>query len=288
MTMENDIAEVLVSAEAIQKKVAELGQRISQDYAGQRLLMVGLLRGAIVFMADLMRSISIPVELDFIGISSYGTSTESGQVRLVHDLERSIEGRHVLIVEDIIDTGKTLSYLVDQLRARRPASLRICALLDKPERRAPEVDVQPDYLGFVIPDRFVVGYGLDFAEGYRNLPFVGVLKKPLYKKVLLRGAIVQRLGQYMTRQIDLEDLVAWAHETLESDDLAAGDRLLLEDLVARAQSPDRSRAGLGLEECAAFLQRLGYDFDVNVRPVTRSVSSAGTPAVRSDPAETRD
>jgi hypoxanthine phosphoribosyltransferase len=171
MSMHDDIAETLVSEQEIQAKVAELGRRISEDYAGSEILLIGLLRGAIVFLSDLMRAISIPVRLDFIGISSYGASTESGAVRLVMDLETDIAGRHVLVVEDIVDTGKTLSYLLENLKARQPASLRICALLDKPERRT--VPIAIDYVGFEIADKFVVGYGLDFAEGYRNLPFVG-------------------------------------------------------------------------------------------------------------------
>ena len=148
--MQNDIAEILVDAEQIRTKVAELGREISEDYRGKNLLLVGLLRGAIVFLSDLMRSIDIPVLLDFIGISSYGDSTESGAVRLVMDLETDIAGLDVLVVEDIVDTGKTLYYLVENLRARQPASLRICALLDKPERRTVPIDV--DYVGFRIPD----------------------------------------------------------------------------------------------------------------------------------------
>ena len=177
MDLLNDIAEILVPEDAIRAKVAELGQRISQDYQGEDLLLIGLLRGAIVFLSDLMRAIDIPVQLDFIGISSYGANTQSGAVRLVMDLETDITGRHVLVVEDIVDTGKTLSYLVENLRARQPASLRVCALLDKPERR--QVPIEVDYVGFEIPDKFVVGYGLDFSEGYRNLPFIGVLKEHL-------------------------------------------------------------------------------------------------------------
>lgn len=184
--MHNDIDEILITKEAIQAKVTELGKRISEDYrvmegctAKSPLLLIGLLRGAIVFLSDLMRVMDIPVQLDFIGISSYRTGTESGAVRLLMDLETDIAGRHVLIVEDIVDTGKTLSYLVESLKARQPASLRICALLDKPERR--KVSIHVDYIGYEIPDKFVVGYGLDFAEGYRNLPFVGVLKEHMYK-----------------------------------------------------------------------------------------------------------
>ena len=141
MNVQDDIAEILVSEEAIQAKVAELGGRISEDYRGEELLLIGLLRGAIVFLSDLMRVITIPVRLDFIGISSYGASTESGAVRLVMDLETDIAGRHVLVVEDIVDTGKTLSYLVENLKARQPASLRVCALLDKPDRRQVPIEV---------------------------------------------------------------------------------------------------------------------------------------------------
>jgi hypoxanthine phosphoribosyltransferase len=183
--MYHDIAEILVTKEAIQAKVAELGKRISDDYrvmegctAKSPLLLIGLLRGAIVFLSDLMRVMDIPVQLDFMGISSYGESTESGAVQLVMDLETDIADRHVLIVEDIVDTGKTLSYLVENLKLRRPASLRICTFLDKPERR--KVPIHADYIGYEIPDKFVVGYGLDYAGDYRNLPYVGVLKEHLY------------------------------------------------------------------------------------------------------------
>ena len=142
--------------------------------------MIGLLRGLIVFLSDLMRELTIPVRLDFIGIQSYGASTESGAVRLVMDLETDIAGRDVLVVEDIVDTGKTLSYLVENLKARQPASLRVCALWDKPDRR--QVPIRVDYVGFEIPDKFVVGYGLDFAEGYRNLPFVGLLDPEVFQE----------------------------------------------------------------------------------------------------------
>ena len=265
MNLHNDIAEVLVSEEAIRTKVAELGKRISTDYAGKEILLVGLLRGAIVFLSDLMRAITIPVQLDFIGISSYGVSTESGAVRLVMDLETDIAGQHVIVVEDIVDTGKTLSYLVENFKARQPASLRICALLDKPDRR--QVPIEVDYVGFEIPDKFVVGYGLDFAEGYRNLPFVGVLKEHLYKEVLMRGAMLRHINSYLSREITLPQLVAWAQETLAADDLSPDDELLLQDLVDRAGGP--SGKGLTMEEWADLLGRLGQELRVSTSPSAR-------------------
>lgn len=180
MSIKQDIAEVLIGAEELQAKVAELGRQISEDYRGRAPLLICLLRGAVVFLSDLIRAIDIPLEMDFIAISSYGASTESsGVVRLVMDLKSNITGRNVLIIEDIVDTGRTLAYILDNLRTRRPADVKVCALLSKPSRR--EVQVKLDYLGFEIPDKFVVGYGLDYAEGYRNLPFIGVLKPELYK-----------------------------------------------------------------------------------------------------------
>ena len=175
-----DVAEILVSEEQIQAKVAELGRRISVDYAGRQLTLVSVLKGSLPFMADLMRAITIPVQIDLMEVSSYGgTATESsGLVRILKDLSSSIDGREVLIVEDIIDTGLTLNYLVRYLRGKNPASLRICTLLDKPARRLVEIEI--DYKGFEIPDQFVVGYGLDFGEIYRNLRFVGVLRPEVY------------------------------------------------------------------------------------------------------------
>jgi hypoxanthine phosphoribosyltransferase len=267
--MRDDIAEILVSEQAIRTKVEELGCRISDDYRGKDLLLVGLLRGAIVFLSDLMRAIDIPVQLDFMGISSYGGSTDSGAVRLVMDLETDISGRNVLIVEDIVDTGKTLAYLMENLRARQPASLRLCALLDKPERRTVPIDV--DYVGFEIPDKFVVGYGLDFAEGYRNLPFVSVLKTPLYKKVLTRSAIQRQLSAYLNQAISVEELVAWAQQTLADDDLSAPEAALLRDVVMRATSPGGRAPHLPVEDCAEFLGRLGYTLRVTAKPVTREL-----------------
>lgn len=166
---------ILIAPEALQMKIRELGERLAQDYAGLNPLLVGVLKGSVLFMSDLMRVIPIPVACDFVAISSYGMETHtSGIVRLNKDLDTEIAGRHVLVVEDIVDTGLTLSYLLDILKARRPASLKVCTLLQKPARK--KVEVPLDYCGFTIPDEFVVGYGLDYAEKYRNLPFIGVLK----------------------------------------------------------------------------------------------------------------
>ncbi len=178
--LQSDVAEVLVSEEQIQAKVRELGARISRDYAGRQLTLVSVLKGSLPFMADLMRAITVPVRIDLMEVSSYGgTSTESsGLVRILKDLSASIADEEVLLVEDIIDTGLTLNYLVRYLRGKSPASLRICTLLDKPARRL--VDIPVDYTGFTIDDRFVVGYGLDFGEFYRNLRYVGVLRPEVY------------------------------------------------------------------------------------------------------------
>lgn len=174
--MSDGVGEVLVSGEQIQEKVREIGDLITQDYAGKRPLLVGILRGAIVVMSDLMRNIDLPCEIDFMDISSYGSGTSSsGVVRILKDLEEDITGRDVLIIEDIVDTGLTLSYLHRALSARRPASLEIFALLSKPSRRRVELDVK--YLGFEVPDEFVVGYGLDYAGAYRNLPDIRALKQ---------------------------------------------------------------------------------------------------------------
>jgi hypoxanthine phosphoribosyltransferase len=261
----NDIAETLVSEKEIKAKVAELGRRISEDYGDRELVLIGLLRGAIIFLSDLMRAINIPVRLDFIGIQSYGMSTESGAVRLVMDLETDIAGRHVLVVEDIVDTGKTLSYLVENLKARQPASLRVCALLDKPDRR--QVPINVDYVGFEIPDKFVVGYGLDFAESYRNLPFVGVLKEHLYKEVLMRGAILEQINSYLNRESSLIQLVTWAQDTLVAGGLSPDDESLLHDLVACAGEPGSETFGLTMEEWSALLRRLGHELRVTTGPL---------------------
>ena len=175
-----DIGEVLLTEDQIQQRVAELGAAISNDLAGRQLTLVSVLKGSLPFMADLMRAISLPLRIDLMEVSSYGgaTTESSGLVRILKDLSSSIEDEDVLIVEDIIDTGLTLNYLVRYLRGKKPASLRICTLLDKPARRLVEIPV--DYTGFVIPDSFVVGYGLDFGELYRNLRYVGVLKPEAY------------------------------------------------------------------------------------------------------------
>ncbi len=169
------IGETLVSSEELQRRVAELGEEVSRDYRGRDLFMIGVLKGAVLFLADLMRNLSVPCEVDFMAVSSYGSQTDSsGVVRILKDLDAPIEGRHVLIVEDIIDSGLTLHYLMRNLRARNPASLEVCALLTKPERL--RVDLSPRYIGFEIPDRFAVGYGLDHAQHYRNLDYVAALR----------------------------------------------------------------------------------------------------------------
>jgi hypoxanthine phosphoribosyltransferase len=168
------IGEILVSSEALRRRVAELGAEISRDYADRELVMVGVLKGAVLFLADLMRHLEVPCEVDFMAVSSYGSQTDSsGVVRILKDLDASIEGRHVLIVEDIIDSGLTLHYLMRNLRARNPASLEVCSLLTKPERL--RVDLSPRYIGFEIPNRFAIGYGLDHAQRYRNLDYVAAL-----------------------------------------------------------------------------------------------------------------
>ena len=178
-----DIGEVLLTEDQIQARVRELGAEISRDYAGRKLTLVSVLKGSLPFMADLMRVITVPVRIDLMEVSSYGgaTTESSGLVRILKDLSTSIEGEDVLICEDIIDTGLTLNYLIRYLGGKRPASLRICTLLDKPARRLVEINVE--YTGFTIPDQFVVGYGLDYNEHYRNLRFVGVLRPEVYTSV---------------------------------------------------------------------------------------------------------
>ncbi len=172
--MEVNDTKTLISAADIQDKVAELAGQVDRDYAGKNPLLLCVLKGAVVFLADFMRRLTVPVEIDFIAVSSYGAATRSsGVVRILKDLETSIDGRHILIVEDIIDTGLTLKYLAENIRSRGPASVKIVTLLDKPDRR--EVEIEPDYCGFRIPDKFVVGYGLDFNERYRQLPQVSIL-----------------------------------------------------------------------------------------------------------------
>jgi hypoxanthine phosphoribosyltransferase len=177
-TVKDAVGEILIESDALQARISELGQEISKEYEGRDLLLVGVLKGAVFFMADLMRELTVPCEIDFMAISSYGAATDSsGVVRILKDLDVNIAGRHVLVVEDIIDSGLTLSYLMRSLRARKPASLEICALLTKPDRR--EIEVPVRFVGFEIPNKFVIGYGLDFAERYRNLPYVAVLHPDL-------------------------------------------------------------------------------------------------------------
>jgi len=172
--LERAVGEVLIDQDTLAGRVAELGAEVSADYEGRDLLLIGVLKGAVFFMADLMRHLTVPCEVDFMAISSYGDATDSsGIVRILKDLDINIEGRDVLVVEDIIDSGLTLSYLIRNLESREPSSLEVCALLTKPSRR--EIDVPVRYVGFEIPNKFVVGYGLDFAERYRNLPYVAVL-----------------------------------------------------------------------------------------------------------------
>jgi hypoxanthine phosphoribosyltransferase len=176
--VDHAVRKVLIDEDALQQRIAELGEEISSDYRGRDLLLIGVLKGAVFFMADLMRKLTVPCEIDFMAITSYAGATESsGVVRILKDLDINIESRDVLVVEDIIDSGLTLSYLMRNLESREPASLEVCALLTKPERR--EIDVPVRYIGFEIPNRFVIGYGLDFAERYRNLPYVGVLDTEL-------------------------------------------------------------------------------------------------------------
>ena len=180
--MQDDILKVLLSEEQIAEKVAQIGRQITEDYQDKNLLMVSVLKGSVVFMADLMRAVTIPCNIDFMVVSSYGGSNTvtSGLVKIIKDLDGDLSGKDVLIVEDILDTGVTLSNLVPMLKMRNPNSVKICTILDKPSRR--KANIQPDYEGFQVPDEFVVGYGLDYDEKYRNLPYVGVLKPEVYTK----------------------------------------------------------------------------------------------------------
>ncbi len=177
--LDKDIKDVLFDEATLRARIAKLGEDITRDYAGRELMLISVLRGSYIFMADLTRHIDLPCTVDFMAISSYGSGTSSsGQVRIIKDLTDDVEGRDILVVEDILDSGNTLSYLLKLLKARKPASLSLCTLLDKPSRRVKEVDVK--YVGFTIPDEFVVGYGLDYAEKYRNLPYIGILKPCVY------------------------------------------------------------------------------------------------------------
>jgi len=177
--MHNDVERVLFTEEELKTRVAELGARITADYQGKTPVIISVLRGSYIFMADLTRQIDLPCTVDFMAVSSYGSGTSSsGQVRIIKDLSESIEGKDVLVVEDILDSGNTLSYLLEILQARDVASVKLCTLLDKPDRRVR--DIHADYVGFSVPDLFVVGYGLDYAERYRNLPYIGILKPEVY------------------------------------------------------------------------------------------------------------
>jgi len=177
--LEKDIQEVLFSEEQLKTRVNEIAQEIERDYAGKEIMLISVLRGSFVFMADLCRAIDLPCTLDFMAVSSYGKGTKSsGQVQITKDLSEDISDRHIIVVEDILDSGNTLSYLLKILENRHPASIRLCTLLDKPDRRVKPVEVH--YSGFTIPDAFVVGYGLDYAEKYRNLPYIGILKPRVY------------------------------------------------------------------------------------------------------------
>lgn len=179
--MKNDILKVLLSEEELKAKVNEIGAQITKDYEGKNLLLVSVLKGSVVFMADLMRAIKIPCGIDFMCVSSYGSEAKtSGVVKIIKDLDINLEGLDLVIVEDILDSGLTLNYIKTMLLERKPSSIRICTLLDKPERR--KATVKADYKGFEVPDEFVVGYGLDYAEKYRNLPYIGVLKPQVYEK----------------------------------------------------------------------------------------------------------
>lgn len=177
--LEQDIQEILFSEEQLKNRVAEIAREIERDYQGKEVMLISVLRGSFIFMADLCRAIDLPCTLDFMSVSSYGSgTTSSGQVQITKDLSEDITGRHIIVVEDILDSGNTLSYLLQLLQARSPASVRLCTLLDKPSRRTKEVELH--YSGFTIPDYFVVGYGLDYAEKYRNLPYIGILKPCVY------------------------------------------------------------------------------------------------------------
>lgn len=177
--MNEDIKKVLINEDDLKAVVKRLGQEITNDYKGKDLLLIGILKGSIIFMADLMREIDLPCNIDFMAVSSYGNGTEStGRVKINKDLDNDIQGKDIIIIEDILDSGKTLFYIRDILSARKPASIKICTLFDKPERR--EANIKADYVGSLVPNEFIVGYGLDYSEYYRNLPFIGVLKEDVY------------------------------------------------------------------------------------------------------------
>ena len=180
--MENDIEQILLTEEQIQTRIRELGEILTAEYADKNPVIVGVLKGVVVFYADMVRQIKAPCQMDFMWLSSYVGTNSSGTMKVRQDVTADIQGRHVLILEDIYDTGNSLTYTVEHLKSKNPASLKICTLLDKPERRKPGVTLKADYVGFTIPNAFVVGYGLDYNEKYRNLPFIGILKPEVYEK----------------------------------------------------------------------------------------------------------
>ena len=179
--MERDIQQILLTEEQIQARIAELGQELSREYAGKNPVVVGVLKGVVIFYADMIRKINVPCQMDFMWISSYAGANSTGQMKVKQDLSADVKGRHVLILEDIFDTGNSLSFVRDHLLSKKPASLKICTLLDKPSRRKPGITLKADYVGFEVPNAFVVGYGLDYNEHYRNLPYVGILKPEAYE-----------------------------------------------------------------------------------------------------------
>ena len=179
--MKNDIKEILLTEEQIQAKVKELAAQISEEYAGKDPVFIGVLKGVVIFFADMVRNIDIPCQIDFMNIASYSGTTSTGRTEIRKDVSVDIEGRHVVILEDIFDTGNSLTYTVNHLLAKEPASLKVCTFLDKPERRKPGITLKPEYVGYTIPNEFVVGYGLDFNEHYRNLPYIGILKPEAYE-----------------------------------------------------------------------------------------------------------
>jgi len=180
--MKNDMLEILLTEEQIQAKVKELAAQLSKEYAGKDPVFVGVLKGVVIFFADMVRNIDIPCEIDFMSIASYSGTNSTGRTDIRKDVSVDIKGRHVVILEDIFDTGTSLTYTVNHLLNKQPASLKVCTFLDKPERRRPGITLKPDYTGYVIPNKFVVGYGLDYNEHYRNLPYIGVLKSEVYEK----------------------------------------------------------------------------------------------------------
>ena len=180
--MENSIKQILLTEEQIQNRIQELGKILTEEYAGKNPIVVGVLKGVVVFYADMIRHIKVPCEMDFMCVSSYQGTNSTGRTMISKDLNNDIHGRHVLILEDIFDTGNSLQFICNHLKNKEPASLKICTLLDKPERRKPGVQVKCDWVGFTIPNEFVVGYGLDYNEHYRNLPYVGILKPEVYEK----------------------------------------------------------------------------------------------------------